>query len=91
MSSLFNSTLLVYWDNILVGLAQDLHNTVDAGYKNIVGNCIHVLITGISDTMDIAYKNTLGSRKYISIAYIHYVCVYENRFQMMLLISSKFL
>ena len=27
MSSLFNSTLLVYWDNIPVDLAQDLHNT----------------------------------------------------------------
>ena len=33
--------------------------TVDAGYKNIVGNCIqcpniwHVLITAMSDTMDI--------------------------------------
>ena len=29
MSSLFNSTLLVYWDNILVDLAQDLQNTTE--------------------------------------------------------------
>ena len=29
MSSLFNSTLFVYWDNILVDLAQDLHNTTE--------------------------------------------------------------
>ena len=29
MSSLFNSTLLVYWDNILVDLAQNLHNTTE--------------------------------------------------------------
>ena len=70
---------------------------VDAGYKNIVGNCIqcsyihHVLITGMSDTMDIAYKNTLGSRKYVCITYILHVCVYENRFQTMVLISSMFL
>ena len=28
-SSLFNSTLLIYWDNILVDLAQDLHNTTE--------------------------------------------------------------
>ena len=27
MSSLFNSTLLVYWDNILVDLAEDLNTT----------------------------------------------------------------
>ena len=29
MSCLFNSTLLIYWDNILVDLAQDLHNTTE--------------------------------------------------------------
>ena len=29
MSSLFNSTLLVYWNNLLVDLAQDLHNTTE--------------------------------------------------------------
>ena len=29
MSSLLNSTLLVYWDTILVDLAQDLHNTTE--------------------------------------------------------------
>ena len=29
MSSLFNSTLLVYWDNILVDLAQDLRTTTE--------------------------------------------------------------
>ena len=27
MSSLYNSTLLVYWDNILADLAEDLQNT----------------------------------------------------------------
>ena len=29
MSSLFISTLLAIWDNILVDLAQDLHNTTE--------------------------------------------------------------
>ena len=29
MSSSYNSKLLVYWDNILVDLAQDLHNTTE--------------------------------------------------------------
>ena len=33
MSSLFNSTLFVYWDNILVDLAQDLHNTTEFLYS----------------------------------------------------------
>ena len=69
-------------------------HTVDAGYKNIVGSWIqysyirHVLITGMSDTMDITYKNTLGIWKNLCIAYIHYVCVYENRFQTIVIISS---
>ena len=51
------------------------------------GIAYNVLITGMSDTMDIAYKNTLGSRNYVRITYIHYVCVYENRFQTIVLIS----
>ena len=51
----------------------------------------NVLITGMSDTMDIAYKNTLGSRKYVRIAYIQYVGVYENHFQTMVVVSSMFL
>ena len=56
--------------------------------RTSLGIVYNVLITGMSDTMDIAYKNTLGSRKYVRITYIHYVCVYENRFQTMVLISS---
>ena len=51
----------------------------------------NVLITGMWDTMHMAYKYTLRSRKYVRITYIHYVCVYENRFQTMVLISSMFL
>ena len=37
MSSLLNSTLLVYWDNILVDLAQYLRNTTEYlfSYRNI--------------------------------------------------------
>ena len=59
--------------------------------RTSLGIAYDVLITGMSDTMDIAYKNTLGSRKYVLITYIHYVCVYENRFQKMFLISGVFL
>ena len=59
--------------------------------RTSLGIAYNVLITGMSDTMDIAYKNTLGSRKYLHIIYIHYVFVYENRFQTMVLISSMFL
>ena len=61
---------------------------MDAGYKNIVGNCLQSSYTGKSDTMDIAYKNTLGNRKYVHVTYIHFVCVHENGFQTMVLRSS---
>ena len=32
----------------VLGIRSELFNTVDAGYKHIVGNCINVLITGIN-------------------------------------------
>ena len=59
--------------------------------RTSLGIAYSVLIAGISDTMNMAYKNTLGSIKYVCIAYILYVCVYENRFQTMALKSSMFL
>ena len=58
--------------------------------RTSLGIAYDVLITGMSDTMDIAYMNTLGSRKYVHIAYISYVCVYENSFQTSILITSCF-
>lgn len=65
--------------------------TVDAGYKIIVGNCIQYYYDRHIGYNGWRYKNTFGSRKYVRITYIHYVLVYEKRFQTMVYISSMFL